>query len=113
MARFRLSGINLRKETGRHEGLPRNERSCCQCKRLLGEDLVAPIADEEHLLFSCDSTKDITLRFADLPMSSLRNLMQCERESSLHVRTPLIVAYRSIESLCTLLQGKKQSQRYI
>jgi hypothetical protein len=33
-------------------------------------------------------------------------------ESSLQ-RTPLKVAYRSIESLCTLLQGKKQSQGYI
>jgi hypothetical protein len=39
---------------------------------------VAPIDDEEHLLFSCESTKDIKLRFAGLPMSSLRNLMQCE-----------------------------------
>jgi hypothetical protein len=78
MARFRLSGHNLRIEIGRHEGLPRNERSLCRCKRLLGEDFVAPIDDEEHLLFSCESTKDIRLRFAGLPMSSLRNLMQCE-----------------------------------
>jgi hypothetical protein len=54
-ARFRLSGHNLRIETGRHEGLPRNERSCCRCKRLLGEDFVAPIDDEEHLLFSCET----------------------------------------------------------
>jgi hypothetical protein len=46
--------------------------------RLLGEDFVVPIHDEEHLLFSCKSTKDIRLRFAGLPMSSLRNLMQCE-----------------------------------
>jgi hypothetical protein len=45
---------------------------------LLGEDFVAPIDDEEHLLFSCESTKDIRLRFAGLPMSSLRALMQCE-----------------------------------
>jgi hypothetical protein len=71
MAKFRLSGHNLRIETGRHEGLPRNERSCCRCKRLLGENFVAPIDDEEHLLFSCEST-------TGLPMSSLRNLMQCE-----------------------------------
>jgi hypothetical protein len=77
MARFRLSGHNLRIETGRHEG-PGNERSCCRCKRLLGEDFVAPIDDKEHLLFSCESTKDIRLRFAGLPMSSLRDLMQCE-----------------------------------
>jgi hypothetical protein len=35
MARFRLSGNNLRIETGRHEGLLRNEMSCCRCKRLL------------------------------------------------------------------------------
>jgi hypothetical protein len=75
MARFRLSGHNSRIETGRHEGLPHNERSCCRCKRLLGEDFVAPIDDEEHLLFSCKSTKDIRLSFAGLPMSSLRNLM--------------------------------------
>jgi hypothetical protein len=39
---------------------------------------VAPIDDEEHLLFSCESTKDIRLHFAGLPMSSLRDLMQCE-----------------------------------
>jgi hypothetical protein len=28
--------------------------------------------DKEHLLFTCKSTKDIRLRFAGLPMSSLR-----------------------------------------
>jgi hypothetical protein len=39
---------------------------------------VAQIDDEEHLLFSCESAKDIRLRFAGLPMSSLRDLMQCE-----------------------------------
>jgi hypothetical protein len=44
----------------------------------LGEDFVAPIDDEEHLLFSCKSTKDIRLLFAGLPMSTLRDLMQCE-----------------------------------
>jgi hypothetical protein len=38
----------------------------------------APIGDEEHLLFSCESIKDIRLRFAVLPMSSLRDLMLCE-----------------------------------
>jgi hypothetical protein len=75
---FVLVETNLRIETGRHEGLPRNKMSCCRCKRLLGEDFVAPIDDEEHLLFPCESTKDIRLRFAGLPMSSLRNLMQCE-----------------------------------
>jgi hypothetical protein len=52
IAGFRLSCHELRLETGRHEGLPRNERSCRRCKRLLGEDFVAPIDDEEHLLFS-------------------------------------------------------------
>jgi hypothetical protein len=39
---------------------------------------VAPIDDEEQLLFSCESTKDIRLRFSGLPMSSLRVLLQCE-----------------------------------
>jgi hypothetical protein len=78
LASFRLSGHNLRIETGRHEGLPRNERFCRRCKRLLDEDFDAPIDDEEHLLFSCKSTKDIRLRFAGLPMSTLRDLMQCE-----------------------------------
>jgi hypothetical protein len=34
LARFRLCGHNLRIQTGRHEGLPRNERSCRRCKRL-------------------------------------------------------------------------------
>jgi hypothetical protein len=56
MARLRLSGRNLRIETGRHESYPRNERSCHRCKTLLGEDFVAPIDDEEHLLFLCEST---------------------------------------------------------
>jgi hypothetical protein len=37
-------------ETGRHEGLPRNERSCRRSKRLLGEDFAAPMDDEEYLL---------------------------------------------------------------
>jgi hypothetical protein len=78
MARFRLSGHNLRIETGKHEGLPRNQRSCRSCKRLIGEDFMAPTDDEEHLLFSCESTRDIRLRFAGLPMSSERDLMQCE-----------------------------------
>jgi hypothetical protein len=36
------------------------------------------IDDEEHLLFSCENTKDIRVRFAGLPMSSLRDLMHCE-----------------------------------
>jgi hypothetical protein len=49
------------------------------CTRgLFGEDFVAPIDDEEHLLFLCESTKDIRLRFAGLPISSLRSLMMCE-----------------------------------
>jgi hypothetical protein len=39
---------------------------------------VAPIDDEERLLLLCEGTKDIRLRFAGLPMSSLRDLMQCE-----------------------------------
>jgi hypothetical protein len=78
LSKARFRGHNLRIKTCRHEGLPRNERSCCRCKRLLGEDFVAPLDDEEHLLFSCERTKDIWLRFAGLPMSSLKILMQCE-----------------------------------
>jgi hypothetical protein len=39
---------------------------------------VAPIDDEEHLLLSCGCTKELRLPFAGLPMSSLRDLMQCE-----------------------------------
>jgi hypothetical protein len=31
MAKFRLSGHNSRIKTGRHEGLPRNERSSRRC----------------------------------------------------------------------------------
>jgi hypothetical protein len=82
LVRFCLRDNNFRIETGRHEGLPRNETSCHRCKRLLGKDFVAPIDDEEHLLFSCESTKEISLRFAGLPMSSLRDMMQCEEAGS-------------------------------
>jgi hypothetical protein len=79
MAKLWLSGNNLRIETGRHEGFPRNERSCRRCKRLLINGcFVAPFDDGEHLLFSYESTKDIRLRFAGLPMSRMRYLMQCE-----------------------------------
>jgi hypothetical protein len=42
-------------------------------KGQLEEDLVAPVNDEEHLWVSCESAKDVRLRFAGLPMSSLRN----------------------------------------
>jgi hypothetical protein len=34
--------------------------------------------DKEHLLLSCESTKDRKLRFAGLHMSGLRDLRQCE-----------------------------------
>jgi hypothetical protein len=78
MARFRFSGHNLRIQTGRHEGLPRNVRSCRRRKRLFDEDFVAPKVDDEHLLLLCESTKNIRLHIAGLPMSNLRNLMQCE-----------------------------------
>jgi hypothetical protein len=44
----------------------------------IGEDFVAPKDDEEHLSFSCESIKDKRLRFAGLPLSSLRVLLQCE-----------------------------------
>jgi hypothetical protein len=45
MARFRLGGHNLRRETGRHEELPWIERLCSRCKRkrLLADDFAAPI----------------------------------------------------------------------
>jgi hypothetical protein len=36
----------------------------------------------KHLLFSYESTKDTWLRFAGLPMSRLRDLMQCENVGS-------------------------------
>jgi hypothetical protein len=47
MARFRLSGHNLRVETGKQEGLPRYERPCRRCKRPLSEYFVASIDDED------------------------------------------------------------------
>jgi hypothetical protein len=65
---LRVEACNLRIETGRHEG-PRSDRFCCRCKRLLGESFVAPTDYKEHLLFSCEGTKDVRLRFAGLPMS--------------------------------------------
>jgi hypothetical protein len=39
---------------------------------------VASTDDEEQLLFSSESAKDLRMRFAGLPMSSMRDLMECE-----------------------------------
>jgi hypothetical protein len=52
--------------------------SCKSIKDIRLRFACLPIDDEEHLSFSCKSIKDIRLRFAGLPMSSLRNLMQCK-----------------------------------
>jgi hypothetical protein len=63
----------------------------CRCKRLLGEDFVAPIDDEEHLLFFLREYqrhkvalgwRESLLQVTGLPMSSLRDLMQCENVGS-------------------------------
>jgi hypothetical protein len=57
-------------------------QGCVADAKMLGEDSVAPIDDEEHMLFSCERTKDIRLYFAGMPMSILRDTMQCDDVSS-------------------------------
>jgi hypothetical protein len=42
------------------------------------KEIVAPIDDKAHFLFSCESSKVIRLRYDDLSMSNLGDLMQCE-----------------------------------
>jgi hypothetical protein len=77
MARFRLSSHNLGVEIGRHQGVVWFARGCKRCAALGMHDL--PVDDEAHLLFSCPATAVVRreLLFAQLPYSSLQDLMCC------------------------------------
>jgi hypothetical protein len=75
MARLRLSSHNLGVELGRHQGVDWFARGCKRCVALGMNDL--PMDDEAHLLFSCPATAVVRRerRFAQLPFSSLQDLM--------------------------------------
>jgi hypothetical protein len=77
MARFRLSSHNFRVELGRHQGVVWFARGCKRCAALGMHDL--PVDDEAHLLFSCPATAVVRreCRFAQLPFTSLQDLMCC------------------------------------
>jgi hypothetical protein len=77
MARFRLSSHNLGVELGRHQGVVWFARGCKQCATLEMHDL--PVDDEAHLLCLCpaSSVARRKRRFAQLPFTSLQDLMCC------------------------------------
>jgi hypothetical protein len=77
MARFRFSSHNLGVELGRHQGVVWFARGCKRCAALGMHDL--PVDDKAHLLFSCLATAVAwrERRFAQLPFSSLQDLMSC------------------------------------
>jgi hypothetical protein len=77
MARFRLSSHNLGVELGRHQGVVWFVCGCKRCAALEMHDL--PVDDEAHLLFLCPATAVVRRerRFAQLPFTSLPDLMCC------------------------------------
>jgi hypothetical protein len=77
MARFRLSSHNLGVELGRHQGVVWFASGCKQRAALGMHDL--PVDDGAHLLFSCLATAVVRRerRFAQLPFTSLQDLMCC------------------------------------
>jgi hypothetical protein len=83
MARFRLSSQTLGVELGRHQGMVWFARGCKRHAALGMHDL--PVDDEARLLFSCPATAVVRRerRFAQLPFTSLQDLMCC-RDVSVH-----------------------------
>jgi hypothetical protein len=83
MARFSRSSHNLGVELGRHQGVVWFARGCKRCAALGMHD--RPADDEAHLLFSCPATAVVRRerRFAQLPISSLQNLMCCRDVSGM------------------------------
>ena len=57
ITRWRLSCFDLKIETGRYKGIPREERVCPIC------DIVE---DEEHVIFNCRAYNTIRTQFAEL-----------------------------------------------
>jgi hypothetical protein len=75
MARSCLSSLGV--ELGRHQGVVWFARGCKRCAALGMHDL--PVHDESHLLSSCPATAVVgrERRFAQLPFTSLQDLMCC------------------------------------
>ena len=57
ITRWRLSCFDLKVETGRYRGIPREERVCTICNVL---------EDEEHVIFNCRAYGSIREQFTDL-----------------------------------------------
>ena len=57
ITRWRLSNHNLKIETGRYKGIPRNERICDSCETL---------EDEQHAVFVCVRYNEIRQRYENL-----------------------------------------------
>ena len=57
LTRWRLSCFDLRIETGRYNGTPREERLCSLCE---------VVEDEQHVFFSCRAYNSIRTQFTTL-----------------------------------------------
>ena len=57
ITRWRLSCFDLKVETGRYRGIPREERLCPICNVL---------EDENHVIFNCRAYDNIRTQFTDL-----------------------------------------------
>ena len=57
ITRWRLSCFDLKVETGRYRGIPREERLCPICNVL---------EDEDHVIFNCRAYESIRTQFTDL-----------------------------------------------
>ena len=57
LTRWRLSCFDLKVETGRYKGIPREERVCIICN---------VVEDEDHVIFNCRAYEDIRGQFTDL-----------------------------------------------
>lgn len=78
MARFRMSGHDLRVEIGRRVQLPFPARVCQRCADHPDAPANLPVDNEIHVLASCLSTAALRQlpRFADLPHHDIKALMR-------------------------------------
>ena len=57
--RFRLGCHNLPIDSGRQQGIPRDQRICTRCSLTL-------VGDEHHLLFTCPAVEHVRQQFRHL-----------------------------------------------